>query len=117
MNFASRSVLFGVKSAPRSARFALPLAAVKEVPVELQAFEVKADASDSYEVLNTSGVTGTNRSIRSLPITMNVFTRPFSDELGATDISGPSSSRPTFPGCSTAPAAAGSTICVSRKSE
>ncbi|MSU25561.1 MAG: hypothetical protein EXS32_17280 [Opitutus sp.] len=62
-------------------------AAEKEEPVELQAFEVKADASDSYEALNTSGVTGTNRSIRSLPITMNVFTRTFIDELGATDIS------------------------------
>jgi outer membrane receptor protein involved in Fe transport len=61
--------------------------AEKEAVVELQAFEVKADGSDSYEALNTSGVTGTNRSIRSLPITMNAFTRTFIDELGATDIS------------------------------
>ena len=61
--------------------------AANDEAVALQAFEVKADASDSYEALNTSGVTGTNRSIRSLPMTMNVFTRTFIDELGATDIS------------------------------
>ena len=62
-------------------------AAAQEEAVTLQAFEVKADPDDSYEALNTSGVTGTNRSIRSLPMTMNVFTRTFIDELGATDIS------------------------------
>ncbi len=55
--------------------------------VTLKAFEVTADPADSYEAINTSGVTGTNRSIRSLPMTMNVYTRTFIDELNATDIS------------------------------
>jgi catecholate siderophore receptor len=59
----------------------------KEEAVTLAAFEVTADPEDSYEALNTSGVTGTNRSIRSLPMTMNVYTRTFIDELNATDIS------------------------------
>jgi outer membrane receptor protein involved in Fe transport len=58
-----------------------------EEPVTLSAFTVVGDPDDTYEALNTSGVTGTNRSIRSLPITMNVFTRTFMDELLATDVS------------------------------
>ena len=62
-----------------------PLA--KEEAVTLAAFEVIADPTDSYEALNTSGVTGTNRSIRSLPMTMNVYTRTFIDETNAIDIS------------------------------
>ena len=61
--------------------------AAKEQAVQLTAFEVAADQNDTYEALNTSGVTGTNRSIRSLPMTMNVYTRTFIDELNATDIS------------------------------
>ncbi len=59
----------------------------KEAAVELTPFQVTADRDDTYEALNTSGVTGTNRSIRSLPMTMNVYTRTFIDELNATDIS------------------------------
>jgi outer membrane receptor protein involved in Fe transport len=65
----------------------LVASAAKEEAVTLAAFEVTADPEDSYEALNTSGVTGTNRSIRSLPMTMNVYTRTFIDELNATDIS------------------------------
>ncbi len=48
-------------------------------------FEVAADPADSYEALNTNGVTGTNRSIRSLSMTMNVYTRTFIDEINATE--------------------------------
>src|SRR3954467_11736022 len=58
-----------------------------EETITLKAFEVSADPADSYEAINTSGVTGTNRSIRSLPMTMNVYTRTFIDELNAVDIS------------------------------
>lgn len=58
----------------------------REETVLLNAFEVTGDPEDSYEALNTSGVTGTNRSIRSLPVTMNVYTRTFLDEINATDI-------------------------------
>jgi outer membrane receptor protein involved in Fe transport len=72
--------------APSAATSTTP-ASAREDAVTLSAFEVKADAADSYEALNTSGVTGTNRSIRSLPMTMNVYTRTFIDELNAVDIS------------------------------
>lgn len=64
-----------------------PVGVAAQEPVALSAFTVVGDPEDSYEALNTSGVTGTNRSIRSLPITMNVFTRTFMDELLATDVS------------------------------
>lgn len=63
-----------------------PAPAVEMETVQLSPFTVAGDANDSYEALNTSGVTGTNRSIRSLPITMNVFTRTLIDELLATDL-------------------------------
>jgi hypothetical protein len=53
----------------------------------LRTFEVSVSREDSYESLNTSGVTGTNRSLRSLPMTMNAYTRTFIDEIGATDVS------------------------------
>ena len=66
---------------------AAPAPATPGETVTLKAFEVTADPTDSYEALSTSGVTGTNRSIRSLPMTMNVYTRTFIDELNATDIS------------------------------
>jgi outer membrane receptor protein involved in Fe transport len=55
--------------------------------VTLSAFEVTADANDSYEALNTASVTGTNRSIRSLPVTMNAYTRTFLDEIDAVELS------------------------------
>src|SRR4051812_38778601 len=62
-------------------------ASATEEAVTLNAFEVAADRDDSYEALNTTSITGTNRSIRSLPVTMNAYTRTFLDELNATDIS------------------------------
>ncbi|MEN9637141.1 MAG: putative ferrichrome-iron TonB-dependent receptor, partial [Verrucomicrobiota bacterium] len=82
------AVVFALLLAPAGlAQLVAPAAAARDEPVTLSAFEVTADPSDSYEALNTSGVTGTNRSIRSLPMTMNVYTRTFIDELNATDIS------------------------------
>jgi outer membrane receptor protein involved in Fe transport len=81
-------VLSGLLIAPPAlAQTSAPSAAAKEEAVTLAPFEVTADPADSYEALNTNGVTGTNRSIRSLPMTMNVYTRTFIDELNATDIS------------------------------
>jgi outer membrane receptor protein involved in Fe transport len=65
----------------------VPPGVARDEAVTLQTFEVTVSREDSYEALNTSGVTGTNRSIRSLPITMNAYTRTFIDELNATDIS------------------------------
>jgi len=58
--------------------------AEKEV-VELRPFIVTEDSDDTYEANNTSGVTGTNREIRKLPITMNVATAAFMKDINATN--------------------------------
>ena len=44
--------------------------AAKEETVVLSPFAVIADPSDSYQALNTSSLTGTNRSLEKLPITI-----------------------------------------------
>ena len=56
--------------------------AEKEV-VELSRFIVTEDSTETYEANNTSGVTGTNREIRKLPITMNVATTALLKEVNA----------------------------------
>lgn len=56
--------------------------AEKEV-VELSRFIVTEDSTETYEANNTSGVTGTNREIRKLPMTMNVATAALLKEVNA----------------------------------
>ena len=51
--------------------------------VELSQFIVTEDSTETYEANNTSGVTGTNREIRKLPITMNVATSALLQEVNA----------------------------------
>lgn len=58
----------------------------EETIVSLPVFEVSVDARDSYDALNTISVTGTNRSIRSLPISMEAFTRTFVDDVAASSL-------------------------------
>jgi outer membrane receptor for ferric coprogen and ferric-rhodotorulic acid len=58
---------------------------VKET-VELSPFIVLGDTNDGYEAKNTAGVTGTNRSIRSLPISMDVATSTFLSEINARNL-------------------------------
>ena len=83
-SFPLLAARLGAQTAPAPSAAA---AVAKDEAITLTTFEVAASREDSYEALNTSGVTGTNRSIRSLPITMNAYTRTFIDELNATDIS------------------------------
>jgi hypothetical protein len=54
--------------------------------VELSPFIVLGDTDDGYEAKNTAGVTGTNRSIRSLPISMDVATSTFLSEINARNL-------------------------------
>ncbi len=60
--------------------------AERDEAVVLAPFAVVGDPHDSYEAHNTQGVTGTNRAIASLPLSMDAFTRTFIDEIAATDI-------------------------------
>jgi outer membrane receptor protein involved in Fe transport len=57
-----------------------------EQTVELSPFIVLGDTNDGYEARNTAGVTGTNRSIRSLPISMDVATSTFLSEINARNL-------------------------------
>lgn len=54
--------------------------------VELSPFIVLGDTNEGYEAKNTAGVTGTNRSIRSLPISMDVATSTFLSEINARNL-------------------------------
>ncbi len=59
--------------------------AKNETAIVLNPFEIVAE-NDSYDATNTMGVTGTNREIRRLPLSMDAYTRTFIDEIGATDV-------------------------------
>ena len=53
-------------------------------PVEISPFIVTEDGRDTYEAHSTTGVTGTNRAIKSLPMSMSVATELLLRDLGAT---------------------------------
>jgi len=60
--------------------------AAKAPTVILRPFEVTADASDTYQALNTTSLTGTNRSLDRLPITAEIFNATMMQDLGTSDV-------------------------------
>ena len=54
----------------------------------LSPLEIVGDAKDSYQANNTLGVTGTNREIKTLPLSMEAMTRTFIDDIAATELNG-----------------------------
>ena len=58
----------------------------KEQTTVLSPFEVIADPSDSYQALNTSSLTGTNRSLEKLPITAEIFNAQMMSDLATSDV-------------------------------
>ncbi len=54
--------------------------------VTLTLFEVKADAGDTYQALNTNSVTGTNTPLSKTALDAKVFNREMMDELGVVDM-------------------------------
>ncbi|MFM8335509.1 MAG: TonB-dependent siderophore receptor [Opitutaceae bacterium] len=60
--------------------------AATEAAVQLQPFEVVADPGDTYQALNTTSVSGTNRSLEKLPITGEIFNATMMQDLGTSDI-------------------------------
>jgi len=60
--------------------------ATKDEPLTLTAFEVTADASDTYQATNTNSVTGTNTALGKTPLDAKVFNRQLMDELGVVDM-------------------------------
>ena len=54
--------------------------------VLLNVFEVKGDASDTYDATNTNSVTGTNTLLSKTPLDAKVFNRQLMDELDVVDM-------------------------------
>ncbi len=71
------------QSAPAAAGSA---PAARETTVTLTAFEVTADASDTYEATNTNAITGTNTPLGKTPLDAKVFNRQLMDEMGVVDM-------------------------------
>ena len=74
--------------APLAAQVAPPAApSSPAVPaVQLSAFEVTVDPNDTYQALNTTSLTGTNRSLERVPITAEIFNSTMMQDLGTSDV-------------------------------
>ena len=73
------------QTAPTTPATAKP-AAAKEETITLTAFEVTADASDTYDATNTNAITGTNTPLGKTPLDAKVFNRQLMDEMGVVDM-------------------------------
>jgi outer membrane receptor protein involved in Fe transport len=58
----------------------------RETIVELPAFAVTSDPDDSYEALNTSSLSGTNKALEKLPISAEVINQTLMSDLGTSDV-------------------------------
>ena len=54
--------------------------------VEMSAFEVKADTDGSYGAINSNSITRFNTELTSLPISADIFTETFINDVGARTI-------------------------------
>lgn len=57
-----------------------------EEAYRLPSFEVVADPDDSYEALNLSSLSGTNKSLEKLPISAEVINQTLMEDLGTSDV-------------------------------
>jgi outer membrane receptor protein involved in Fe transport len=63
-----------------------PVAPMKEDVVELSPFTVSVDGSDSYTALNTNSVTRFRQELAKLPVSADVFTEKFMEDIAAVSI-------------------------------
>jgi outer membrane receptor protein involved in Fe transport len=61
-------------------------AASKDQAVAMNVFEVKADTDGSYGAVNSNSITMFNTDLSSLPISADIFTKTFLDDVGARTI-------------------------------
>ncbi len=80
--FASAAFAQNAPTPPATARPESP----KDDTVTLIAFEVKADATDTYDATNTNSITGTNTALGKTPLDAKVFNRQLMDELAVVDM-------------------------------
>jgi outer membrane receptor protein involved in Fe transport len=71
--------------APAASSAAKPAPAKAET-IMLTPFEVKEDASDTYQATNTTSVTGTNTALGKTPLDAKVFNRQLMDEMAVVDM-------------------------------
>src|SRR5262245_11020997 len=69
-----------------SARPGTPTAAKADETVQLSAFEVRADADNSYGALESNSLTAFRLELVKAPVTAQVFTQTFMDDIAATSI-------------------------------
>lgn len=70
---------------------ALPLAAQsvpQEQVVELTPFEVKSDADNSYGAVNSNAITRFNVELSRLPVSADIFTSSFMEDVAASSVEG-----------------------------
>jgi outer membrane receptor protein involved in Fe transport len=79
--FAPAAAAQAVAPAPAAAT----PAPAKEQTILLSVFEVKDDATDTYDATNTNSVTGTNTLLSKTPLDAKVFNRQLMDELDVVD--------------------------------
>jgi outer membrane receptor protein involved in Fe transport len=72
--------------APSTANQPAATAPVDEEVIELSPFTITADKSNSYSALNTTSVTRFRTELAKLPVSADVFTETFMDDVGAVSI-------------------------------
>ena len=73
-------------AAPAPASPTAPTPAADEELIELSPFTITADSSNSYTALNTTSVTRFRAELAKLPVSADVFTETFLDDVAATSI-------------------------------
>jgi outer membrane receptor protein involved in Fe transport len=71
---------------PPPAPATTPASAADEEIIELSPFTITADQSNSYTALNTTSVTRFRSELAKLPVSADVFTETFIDDVAATSI-------------------------------
>jgi len=71
---------------PSAAATAPDRAAVASVPVELSAFEVRAEDDVGYQAANTTAGSRLNARLKDTPAMISPFTKEFLSDIGATDL-------------------------------
>ena len=63
-----------------------PVAKEREDTISLNVFEVRSDSDSSYGALNSNSITRFNTDLSRMPISADIFTEAFMDDIGARTI-------------------------------
>ena len=68
------------------ARSALPAERDRDEAIRLNAFEVLATADTSYGALNSNSITRFNTELATMPVSADIFTKTFMDDVAASSV-------------------------------